>query len=116
MRTITLVLCLFLISAGSAYSQTSTQKEPPVFDKKFWTVQGALIGSSILVTECAVYGDKGNLTERRLGIYTAAGISNLLVFILSANQKSVDKKWWWVAPITISAINSGFAIQYSKSF
>lgn len=115
MRTAVLVLCLLLVS-NSAYSQTSTQKEPSVFDKKFWVIHGTLIGSSIISAESAIYKDKQGGFNRRLKIYTAAGISDFLVFALSANQKSDGKKWWWVAPITISAINSGFAIQYNKSF
>ncbi len=115
MRIAVLVLCLFLVSA-SAHSQTSAPTEPPVFDKKLWTVTGILVGSSILMTEFAVHEDLKNQSERRLKIYTVAAISDFLVFAQSANLKSDGKKWWWVPPIAVSAVTGGFAIKYSKSF
>ena len=115
MRTAMLVFSLCLVPV-SAFSQNRTSTELPVFDKKFWTVTGTLVGSSIIMTELAVHEDKKNRPERRLKIYTAAGISDFLVFAMSANSKSDGRKWWWIPPIAVSAVKSGFAIKYSKSF
>lgn len=115
MRTAVLVLCLLLVSK-STYSQTESTKEPPVFDKKFWTAASILIGSSIILTEASVHRNQSGRFDTRLKIYTAHGISDFLIFAVSANLKSDGKKWWWIAPIAASAVNGGFAIKYSKSF
>ncbi len=116
MRIIILVLCLCLIS-NSAYSQTETPTEPPpVFDKKFWTVVGTLISSSIILTEMSVRRNQNDRADNRLKIYTAHGISDLLIIVATANLKSDNKKWWWVPAIATSSVNGGFAVSYSKSF
>jgi hypothetical protein len=110
-----LVVCFLLVSA-SAYSQTQIPVEPPVFDKKLWTVTSVLIGSSILTAELTARENQNYQPERRLKIYTVAGISDFLIIAMSANLKSDGKKWWWVPAIATSVVNGGFAVKYRKSF
>lgn len=115
MKIVMLALCFLMISS-SVYSQTWTPIEPPVFDKKFWTVTGILISSDIIIAETAVHKDINNRLDKRVKIYTAYGILNLLTLTVSANLKSDTKKWWWIPAVATSAVNCGFAVKYSKSF
>lgn len=115
MRTGIFILCLSLISS-LAYGQRPTPKEPPVFDKKLWTVTGILVGSSIALTETSVRRSANDRSDKRVKIYIAHGISDFLIFGVTANLKSDNKKWWWVGSIATSALYGGVAIKYNKSF
>lgn len=114
------ILLFILLSAIPVYGQINQMPqaptESPVFDKKFWTVVGALIGSEIVLTEAAVYKDQNNQSSRRMEMYTAYGISDFFILAASANLKSDGKRWWWVLPIVASSVNGGIAVRCVRNF
>jgi len=120
MKKTILILLFILLSAVPVHCQTNPAPQAPtkspVFDKKFWTAVGTLIGSNIISTETAVYKDQGNQSSRRMEMYTAYGISDFFILAASANLKSDGKKWWWVLPIAASTINGGMAVRYVRNF
>ncbi len=116
MRIGSVVLCFFLMSSALQAQTNQAPTEPPVFDKKFWTATGIMLGSTVVMAETAVRQQQDGRMERRLKMYTAAGISDFIIFAVSANAKSDEKKWWWVLPIATAAINGTFTIKYIKKF